>query len=203
MYEYPFTLKNDRTVDADRVTEDYAKRMGRGVKFTAQIMAPENLKDPNKILLMNLQNVRNVHGMGFRCNDLRNDLDTRDLEALSEIPPDADILESIEWDEPATQLIDSICAAKGVQLANATKILCQKRPRFFPMIDSRMQKYLEISGRASAFKIALSMIREECNRESNFETLSSLESKTYSREFIANSKIRLFDVIVWMSGGLT
>ena len=59
----------------------------------------------------------------------------RDHDILAAIPLDADALETDAYDGHVGQLLELLLAHCGIRIANATKLLYQKRPRLIPVLD--------------------------------------------------------------------
>jgi len=106
---------------------------------------------------------------------------------------------------------ETICRTEGIDVANATKLLYQKRPLLFPILDKNVRRIMSIYwvGQYSAadyievFKLALHRFREIVTHGPNEDSLQRiqqwLEAEPSVTQGISLSKLRIIDILAWGS----
>src|SRR5262249_47781928 len=124
------------TVDPVPTLTSYWQTMYLGVAYEKCVHSQANRDHANIIAPQNYKNSRRIHarGRGF-SEETFGPLLGVPLKELEAIPLDADLFETKEFDKLARKLFCTLCMRRGIGAANATKILYQKRPRLFPILD--------------------------------------------------------------------
>lgn len=198
--------RSRRTVDAVETVRYYLDNMSMGMAYQRHVVSPLNRNAPNRLTTDDLSNARNLHSMGWSWSDVSEVLDV-DFPELAAIPPDADLLATNAHDEPLAELLYRLCRVRGIEIANATKFVHQKRPALVPILDAYARRSLNVPwlrryeepAYKSVFRTAFSSIRELCRDEANRVALERVEAwlgNGIVQQF-AFTRVRVVDILAW------
>ena len=195
--------------DGERLLRDYWAEMYRAVRYENFVHSPGNCQSPNILLSANLSNATDLGARGFSYFALSGLLGSP-LDDLEKIPPDADAFVTTEFDRVAAGLFARLCMVSGVKAANATKILYQKRPRLYPILDQYARRALNVpyiggyerGDCEQLLLLALQRVRDIASVGPNAATLAHLESVSSNvTGGIRLSRVRVIDILAWMAVG--
>lgn len=192
------------TVDeALHLLRQYCAEMNLGIEYDRRIRQPWNADNPNCLTEQNLTVARLIHAQGFRNDDLA-DLLNRPIAALAEIPLDGDLFATEEHDRAAAMAMGLLDEFKGINVANATKLLHQKRPGMFPILDSFVRRAIglcwpEAEGQAG-YQQLLREYRAFLKHDENTPALQHIiqglgEAET--EHFVGKPRVRVLDALAW------
>lgn len=190
--------------DARKVIGWYFRQMYDGVAYERFVHSEANRSSPNTLTRENFEYTRKVTGIGWSYVDVEG-LIGRTFEELEQIPVDADIFETTALDTPAVRLLTHLHDDwKGIAVANATKLLYQKRPRLIPILDDFARRAMGVhwtSDTPSAFALGFSRVREVAafgwNPQSLDRLLVWLADNPDATAGLALSRLRVVDVLAW------
>ena len=196
-------------VDGERLLRKYWAEMCRAVQYERFIHSDANRRNPDMLTQENLSNAFDLGARGFSYSALCGWMD-KPIRALAEIDPEADAFVTEDFDRKAAGLFADLCMVRGVKAANATKILYQKRPRLFPVLDQYARcavnvPYIGNDDRKDyeqVLLLALRRVREVGSTGANAATLARLESiGPEVTTGIRLSRVRIIDILAWMAVG--
>ncbi len=120
--------------DARPVLAWYFRVMTGGLTYENFVHSAGNRSQANVLTRENFENARSISAQGFSYADVE-DLFGRELPELKAIPIDADLFCTREHDASAVAAVNSVYGHRGLQIANTTKLLYQKRPDYIPILD--------------------------------------------------------------------
>jgi len=194
------------TIDAVAWITSYFQEMTGGVeyeRFAQEELAKGSL---NALSSENFSNIRNVSGRGWSGTDVE-PLFGKAIPELERIPVAADVFKTKEFDRDVARAVHSLCQVKGIEIANATKLLYQKRPRLIPILDSYARQALNLpwnddysfEGYRSVVAGALWNIRDIERR--NSDELKQLENWLNRERQVTHglklSRLRIVDILAW------
>jgi hypothetical protein len=125
---------------------------------------------------------------------------------LAQIPAGTCLMaseKSIPW-TPLRRVFEIMLNVPEVGLARATKILHKKRPSLIPILDSIVEKYLQMGGGINAQnkpELALELMRRyKIDLDANANTLRSI-CDVLKRRGINLTECRLLDIYLWAYSG--
>jgi hypothetical protein len=195
-----------RSVHPIETVAYYVQHMSMGMAYQRHVVSPLNRNAPNRLTSEDLRNAMNLHSRGWSWSDVSEILDV-DFPELASIPVDADLLATDSHDEPLAGLLHRLCLVRGIEIANATKFLHQKRPALVPILDAYARRSLNVpwlrsyekSAYQSVFRTAFSSIRELCRDEANRVALEGAEAWLGEEavERFAFTRVRIIDILAW------
>ncbi|UCD76224.1 MAG: hypothetical protein JSV91_04735 [Phycisphaerales bacterium] len=198
------------TVDPRETICRYVEFAGtKGIKYERYVNSDENLAYPHRLTRNNFRNSKKVNSQGWHYSWVE-DLIDRDWPELARVPLDADALETDAFDADAIAVLVALCQYRGIRVANATKLLYQKRPRLIPILDVLARKALGVhwAGGDDAFRDAFALgfrrVREVAAHRNNARVLSDvtawLESDPGLTGGLPLSRLRILDILAWQVG---
>jgi hypothetical protein len=180
--------------------------MYNGVAYERYVRSRENLLHPNCLTRSNFSNARKVSSQGWSYAAVEPLID-RTLPSLERIPLDADLFLSDACDIDAIDALDTVFGHPGIRVANATKLLYQKRYKLIPILDVYVRQALDVpyyretyTGRR-AFELGFRKFREVANYAHNDRALSAIESYLKGHPEITGgmdlSRLRIIDILAW------
>jgi hypothetical protein len=121
--------------DGRRMLEWYFRWATSGRKYEQEIHEKWNADVPNALTRKNFANARRVSSIGWSYEGVA-DLIDQPLPELALVPAAADLFQSNRFDEHVIKLGERLMSIRGLQVANVTKLLYQKRPYLVPILDS-------------------------------------------------------------------
>jgi hypothetical protein len=183
--------------------EGWRGEMSDGARYELELNEPWNTSRPHVLTEDNFRNTRRVKAQGWTYEKTRR-LRSRVMPELEAIPPWADLLETRVFDSALVKLVFALYDRPGIQIANACKLLYQKRPRLVPILDQYARRAFNIPwvrGEEDAVSLAIRRIREVASYKSNAASLSALVD--WLREcpevthHIPLSRLRILDILAW------
>jgi len=111
--------------------------ISRGAQFEQFVQSAANQHEPNRVTWDNVKATSLIHGRF--ADKLVADFVDRELDCLSKIPVQTDMFASREFDGLAVDLFSALLRP-GIQPANLTKLLYQKRPKLIPILDDFVRR---------------------------------------------------------------
>jgi len=135
------------------------------------------------------------------------------LPDLQDIPETTDALATAAQDAVVVAMVVRLAAIRGIGVAKATKLLCQKRPALVPMLDSVACPVLgvpDFDAPGEKVRRAYARFRELAAHSGNAATLTNLRGWFDARppivaptgcvSFARVSLLRAVDVLAWLKG---
>jgi len=190
-------------VDASEIIRNYFAEMNLGVEYERQISASWNTATPNQITKENVNNANRIHAR-LSAPQLQGLLG-RDIPQLHSIPIDADLLTTDAYDSFAAKVLAELDDWPRVDAANATKLAYQKRPTFFPILDSFVRRAIGLAWVRGPFIPAyvklLRQYRSFATAPRNADVLTKLKTWLTDSPKITHgltlSRVRVLDIIAW------
>jgi hypothetical protein len=194
------------SVPAVELLSEYFTEMNLGVAYERFVQGPENRSRPHELTEGNWRAAFLVHARGMSRATMA-DLLGRTLPELESVPPDADLFETREFDDPVVALVRRLTARRGVAVANATKLLYQKRPRLVPVVDGLFRHAFGVhwleGDWGDVMRLALERLRAVAARPGNAEPLAAVDRWMRSPAAVTSglvlSRVRVLDVLGWMT----
>jgi Family of unknown function (DUF6308) len=194
--------------DAATVVSRYARHFTSGIDYQRHVVSAANLQTLNRITREDLANSKKLMSQGWKYVDLA-DLLQGECPGLAAIPHAADLFSTREHDHPALEAVAYLRGFRGIGLANATKILHQKRPGIFPILDSVARATLGLpwireEGPCAA-KTMLLLGMDACREVRQINRLGLNALHRWVRSGGAGplaatfTPLRLIDVLAWMA----
>jgi hypothetical protein len=210
----PTDLESVELLDCREIFKWYLKEMTRGVQYERELNQPWNTSSLNHLTKQNFQNARDIGSLGWSYEGI-DSLLINPMPELESIPPWVDLLETKHYDAALVKLVFALYGHRGIQIANACKILYQKRPRLVPILDQYARQAFNIpwipdNGDADpqpakepddVMTLASRQIRRVADHGSNCDTLSRLSiwlrESSDATGFPPISKLRVLDILAW------
>jgi len=194
-------------VDGLQVLRAYCQEMTLGMAYEQYVQSDENLSNPHTLTRGNFKNSRRVHSLGWSYIGLA-DLMDQHLPQLDQIPPDADMFLTDAYDGRAIDILVWACTQfRGINVANATKLLYQKRPRLIPIVDRLVRQAFNIhyiGGYAAkdyraAFELSFQRFREVSSGSQHAvdRIMTSISTDRSTTGGLLLSRARVLDVLGW------
>lgn len=197
--------RSEVVVDGKEVLKWYCSWATDGIKYEWIVQSAENQGVPDCLIEANISNLTNVRGRGWSWATLQPFVN-QPLAELQTIPPDASLFETKEHDRAVIQLVNRFCRLRGTKIANATKLLYQKRPGLIPIIDEFARRAFDLpwtDGPLDDFSQTLRMafwnLREfeQLNSRSLDELQAWNESAPDATAGLRFSRLRIIDILAW------
>lgn len=197
-------------IDAREAVERYLREMNLGMEYERFVQSDANAGEPNRITRGNLEAAKLIHSMGWSYEGL-SELVDQEIEELRSIPLQADFFETREYDRHAIDALLRLWRYRGVQVANATKFLYQKRRWLIPILDSYARQALgaawtrgeNTAGYREAFRIGFVQARRVYHHEGNAalidRVLSWLDQDQALSQGLHCSRVRVLDMLAWVT----
>jgi Family of unknown function (DUF6308) len=187
--------------DIRNVLSWYFSQMTGGARFQQAIQEEWNTKRPNCLVKQNFQAAKQISSMGWGYQKLGH-LFGKALPELRRIPPNADLFRTTKYDTDVGNVIDRLIGQPGIQIANATKLLSQKRPRLIPIFDEYARQSFHVPLLdGDVVTPALASIREIAEYKTNKQSLQNLSEWLVEHPTVADglslSMLRLMDILAW------
>jgi hypothetical protein len=192
-------------IDGIETLQWYCSWATDGIKYERYVQSAENLANPNSLTTGNVSNLSSVRGRGWSWASLNGFLN-HPLRELESIPVDASLFLTKRYDDIIIQLVNSFCQLRGTKLANATKLLYQKRRGLIPIVDEFARRVFDlpwIDGAPDDFskvlRMAFAHIREiESLNAAGLDELQAW-SIAHPEETggLSFSRLRLIDILAW------
>lgn len=200
----PGSYRRVEVPDARETVQWYFPEMYLGVEYEAFVQGESNRSAPNTLTHANFEYTRKVTGIGWGYADVQ-DLIGRTFEELEAIPLDADIFDTDVYDRHAVKLLTHLHDGyKGIKVANASKLLYQKRPKLIPIFDDFVRRALNIywvEPTYKAFELGFSRLREVGSYGENGQaldrTIAWLIAHPEVTAGLTLSKLRVLDILAW------
>lgn len=206
---YPSQIRDGDTKVVERTIQEatallarFSLEMNLSVLYDQRIREPWNLNQPHCLVEQNLATARLIHAQGY-SNSSFADVLGKPLPGLEAIPLDADLLSTDVYDGAAAECLAYLDRIPGICAANATKLLHQKRPGMFPVLDELVRRALDLpwtDGEAAAFRSILQMYRGavQTREKINFvEALRDRLSSSCAAHLADKPTIRILDALAW------
>lgn len=212
---FPEVLTNGRAVrqatvavtvpDARVVIGRYFSEMVSGWQYEASVRRPENWLLPNVLTIENWNAANLINADGWQWEQVESILFNRPLEKLAAIPFEADL--ERDWlgvGDPVQRLLCWMTELPGVGLANATKLLYQKRLGLIPILDRYVLqalgvKYAYRKPSGNIVGPALDAFRQVMTRNQASVTavVNWLATNCWATHGLALSRVRVVEVVAW------
>lgn len=188
-------------VDAKETLQTYFRTMNLGVEFERHVQSQENRSSPNSLTRSNFSNARRLHSQGWSYNSVGELIDC-EFDQLAAIPEDASLFAGAQYDDDLIDLLDELCGATGIQVANATKLVYQKRPALVPILDQYARESLGIgwvNDNREFFRYAFRRVRDFESRWATALTATEvwLKEEPGITGGLNLSRIRIIDILAW------
>ncbi len=192
--------------DGRETIRRYFTTMNLGVRYEQLIHEDWNKWNPDILTDQNLRTSTLLRSRGWSRRWLDGLIETR-LAELERIPPNADLLETRQYDQDVVRLLVRFCDRRGIREANATKLLYQKRPALIPVLDSQVQLALGVGWTDSGeklFQAYLDAFRSVADFEGNAGALWNVHRWVVQTPDavggVTLSRVRILDILAWMEG---
>ena len=194
--------------DARAVVGRYFTVMTKGHEYERRVHSVENRAQPNRLTEFNWSAASQVHADWRNVSPAdRTSVLDRDLSALAAIPEDVDVLDTARYDEHFAELLDWLIGHRGIKVANATKLLYQKRPRLIPVMDEVARCVLGVAwtrGNRECALDGLAAVRLAATHARNRDVVEDVFAWIASGASPAGnlpvSRLRVIDILAWSVG---
>ncbi|HEY4330157.1 MAG TPA: DUF6308 family protein [Phycisphaerae bacterium] len=194
------TLSFDK---ASQIIARYIGDMTSGIRFDQMVREPANSSVPHAVVCLNIQAANQIRArLAYaKAQPFLN----KPLPGLNEIPIDADIFETDQYDGNAAGVLHYLASFNGIKTSVASKILHQKRPRLVPIFDELARRALYIpwtrGSSSTSYKPLFAYFRRFISYADNAAALDKLvlwvNSRTKHGRECQFSKVRTLDILAW------
>ncbi len=194
-----------RRVNGTEMIRWYFREMYDGAKYERFVHSEENRAYPNCLTRRNFANASLIRARGWSYEGVKSLIDCN-LPELARIPTDADLFETDIYDDAIVEALEVLYEYPGIQVANACKLLYQKRPRLVPILDAYVRQAVDVpwlreDGIAPVLRLAFTRLRELVNYGANGGNLDKIAEWVTSDPDITGvselSKLRILDILAW------
>src|SRR5262249_45871767 len=148
--------------------------MTSGVEYERLVQEDWNKLSPHTFSRRNFRTAKLIASRGWKYSRVA-DLIDQPIPGLAEIPIEADLLQTSQYDAAAAAAISHFDARPGIEAANATKLLYQKRRAYIPILDSYARRALCLPWvRVGGYAAVLDKFRESLSVPGNRTALSDI-----------------------------
>lgn len=203
----PSLLRTCTVKDARTLVRWYADVMTRGIAYQEYVIGSHNRAHPHALMRENFIKLRLFNGMGWSWKGVEPILD-RAIPNLEQVPLDADMFETDAYDAILIQILSDLATredVRGIRVANASKLVHQKRPLYIPVLDAYVRRALNIHYvdlYPQAFELGFARFRSFVSLSQNSLSLKRLHywartELSQGRIHLQLSKVRLVDIVAW------
>jgi hypothetical protein len=206
----------DQLTDADRhsVAVDgaavlgwYASEMTGGIAYQRFISSEENLSSPNALTRANFEAARRISSLGWSYDGVEHLIGV-EMPELVEIPLDADFLDTRAYDALVGEMVRRLCETRGIKIANATKLLHQKRPGLIPVLDAFARQAVGCGwgrsdtdpGAAQVTQRGMDCFRKVAQWGDNLAAVETLRTRAATDPTLklgTPTRLRVLDILAW------
>lgn len=187
--------------DGVEMIRRYFREMTAGAEYERQIHGDWNTYQPDILLRRNFETAKLIASMGWSSNGVA-DLIEQPIPGLPQVPPTADLFLTSDHDAAAATALAHLDKRRGIEAANATKLLYQKRPAYIPILDDYARRALCLPWvRTGGYEAILRRFRDCLSTPGNHDALLAIKSRLSSDPSITQglslSSVRIVDVLAW------
>ncbi|MBE7465518.1 MAG: hypothetical protein HS116_18730 [Planctomycetes bacterium] len=188
--------------EAQNLVRRYYREMTKGVAYDRECAQAWNRSSADVLTAENVKNANRIHArLGLKkCAPILN----VPLPGLPRVPQQAELFDSTAHDASAAAALACLDNCPGIEAANATKLLHQKRPRCFPILDQFVRRalgmpYVKRAGEAG-YRALLDQYRSFLRVQDNAHVFQGLYAWTLAHVHTpwgAPSRVRVLDILAW------
>lgn len=173
-----------------------------GLQYDEIVYSVENRGRSDTLLEINWKGLCELKGRGRRLATKPKLIGT-ELVALADVPDDASLFGGDQFDDTLATLVGELAEYDGISLANATKLLHQKRPGLVPILDSFAREAMGIENATdpSSIRHALHRVRLTAEDSRNSAALDVACSWVHAGNTPVGdrpvTRLRVLDILAW------